>query len=326
MADGPFTKGLHQVGNGAWAYIQPNGSWCWSNAGLIVDGDDAMLVDTLSDLKLTQEMLDTMRQAVPAAAHIGMLVNTHANADHVYGNELVAGAEIISSDATLHEMGEFPPSVFQHLKDTAHELGEGGAYYAELFEPFDFSNITLTLPTRTFTGQLDLMVGRKPVKLVELGPAHSQGDTVVYLPEDRLVFAGDILFNGGTPISWAGPVKNWLKACDYLLSLDVDVVVPGHGPVTDKSAVVTMRGYLQYIYDETYKRYRAGLSPIEAAYDIPLGDYAKWDDADRLVVTVAALYGEFEGKETHGEFIPFFEQMSKMRRKLRSPERAAGTA
>ena len=255
---------------------------------------------------------------MPAAAHIRTLVNTHANADHVFGNELVAGAEIISSEAALHEMGELPPSVFQHLKDTAHELGEGGAFYYELFEPFDFSDIKLTKPTRTFTGELDLKVGRKPVKLVELGPAHSKGDIVVYLPEDRTVFTGDILFNGGTPISWAGPVSNWLKACDYLLSLDVDVVVPGHGPVTDKSAIVTMRGYLQFVYDETFKRYQAGMTPLEAAYDIPLGHYAKWDDADRLVVTVSALYGEFSGKDLHGDFIPFFAEMSRMRRKLKA--------
>lgn len=318
MAQWPFTKGLHQVGDGLWAYIQPNGSWCWSNAGLIVDGDDVMLIDTLSDLKLTREMLDAMRRAVPAAAHIRTLVNTHANADHVYGNELVVGAEIISSEAALHEMDETPPAMFQHLKDTAPEHGEGGAFFSELFAPFDFSGITLTKPTRTFTGELDLMVGRKPVKLVELGPAHSKGDIIVYLPEDRTVFAGDILFNGGTPISWAGPVSNWLKACDYLLSLDVDVIVPGHGPVTDKSAVVRMRGYLQFIYDETYKRYRAGMTPLEAAYDIPLGEYAKWDDADRLVVTVPALYGEFSGKEVHGEFMPFFAEMSRMRRKLKA--------
>ncbi len=323
MAQWPFTKGLHQVGEGVWAYIQPDGSWGWSNAGLVVDGDDTLLIDTLFDVKLTREMLDAMRHVAPAAAHIRTLVNTHANGDHVYGNELVAGAEIISSEATLHEMDEFPSSVFQHLKDTAHDLGEGGAFYAELFEPFDFSNIKLTKPTRTFKGELDIRVGRKPVKLVELGPAHSKGDIIVHLPDDGIVFTGDILFNGGTPISWAGPVRNWIKACDYVLGLNVDIVVPGHGPVTDKSAVVRMRDYLQYVYDEAYKRFKAGMPALEAAHDIPLGDYAKWDDAERIVVTVAALYGEFQGTETHGEFIPFFEQMSKMRRKLKASQRAA---
>ncbi len=156
--------------HGLWAYIQPNGSWCWSNAGLIVDGDDVMLIDTLSDLKLTREMLDAMRRAVPAAAHIRTLVNTHANADHVYGNELVEGAEIISSEAALNEIGETPPAMFQHLKDTAHEHGEGGAFFSELFAPFDFTGITLTKPTRTFTGELDLKVGRKPSSWWNWGP------------------------------------------------------------------------------------------------------------------------------------------------------------
>ena len=67
MAKWQFTKGLHDVGNGCHAYLQPDGGWGWSNAGLIVDGDKSLLVDTLFDLKLTREMLATMRDAVPAA-------------------------------------------------------------------------------------------------------------------------------------------------------------------------------------------------------------------------------------------------------------------
>src|SRR5262244_2644557 len=91
---GPYTKGLRDLGRGAYAWLQPDGSWGWSNAGLVVDGGRALLVDTLFDLGLTREMLDAMRAAVPAAAHIDTLVNTHSNGDHTYGNALVAGAEI----------------------------------------------------------------------------------------------------------------------------------------------------------------------------------------------------------------------------------------
>src|SRR6266851_8741316 len=95
-----FTKGLHDIGNGCYAYLQPTGSWGWSNAGLIVDSGQSMLVDTLFDLKLTREMLEAMRRAEPkATAQIGTLVNTHSNGDHCFGNELVTGAEIIASKA-----------------------------------------------------------------------------------------------------------------------------------------------------------------------------------------------------------------------------------
>jgi glyoxylase-like metal-dependent hydrolase (beta-lactamase superfamily II) len=87
MAAWQFTKGLHDIGNGLWAYLQPDGSWGWSNAGLITDGDQCLLVDTLFDLKLTGEMLDAMRAAAPVARRIPRVVNTHNNGDHVFGNQ-----------------------------------------------------------------------------------------------------------------------------------------------------------------------------------------------------------------------------------------------
>ncbi len=318
MANWQYTKGLHEVGSGLWAYLQPDGSWGWSNAGLIVDGDQTLLVDTLFDLKLTREMLDEMRRSVPAAEHINTLVNTHANGDHCYGNELVKGAQIVGSQATAEELEEFPPSAFHHLMLTARDSGEGGAFIEEVFRPFDFAGITLTKPTRTFTGELELRVGDKPVRLIEVGPAHTRGDTLVHLPQDKVVFTGDILFNEGTPIAWAGPVGNWIKACDLILGMDVDVVVPGHGNIADKRAVVAMRDYLQFVTDEALRRFEAGMSATDAAFDIPLGDYAKWSDAERIVVTVAALHAEYHGEQTKFTPVPLFEQMSKMRCKLRT--------
>jgi len=101
-----YTKGLHDLGRGCYSYLQPDGSWGWSNAGLIVDGEANLLVDTLFDLKLTREMLEQMRAAVPAARSIGRLVNTHSNGDHTFGNQLVKDAEIIASRACAEEMKE----------------------------------------------------------------------------------------------------------------------------------------------------------------------------------------------------------------------------
>ncbi len=112
MANWRFTKGLHDLGNGCWAYLQPDGGWGWSNAGLIADGGATLLVDTLFDLSLTGEMLGEMRRSVPAAARIDTLVNTHANGDHTFGHQLVEGAEIISSGACRAEMEGRTPEVF----------------------------------------------------------------------------------------------------------------------------------------------------------------------------------------------------------------------
>ena len=110
-----YIKGLHDIGGNNYAYLQPDGGWGWSNAGLIVDGDQNLLVDTLFDLKLTQGMLDTMRDAVPAAKSIKTLVNTHANGDHTFGNQLVNGAEIITTRETAEEMLERPPEGLKEI-------------------------------------------------------------------------------------------------------------------------------------------------------------------------------------------------------------------
>ena len=111
----PYTRGLHEVADGVSAYLQPDGSWGLSNAGLVVDGDASLLVDTLFDLRLTREMLDAMRRATPAAAAIDVVVNTHANGDHCWGNQLVRDAEIVSSSRCAEEMAELPPSILAEV-------------------------------------------------------------------------------------------------------------------------------------------------------------------------------------------------------------------
>ena len=93
----PYAKGVHYLGAGCFAYLQPDGTWGWSNAGLVADGGESLLVDTLFDLKCTREMLVALQAATPAAQPIGTLINTHSNADHTFGNQLVPGAEIIDS-------------------------------------------------------------------------------------------------------------------------------------------------------------------------------------------------------------------------------------
>jgi cyclase len=157
-----------------------------------------------------------------------------------------------------------------------------------------------------------LQVGNKAVQLIEVGPAHTLGDTLVYIPEDRVVFTGDILFIGGHPIMWAGPTSNWLRACDRILAMDVETIVPGHGPITDKKGVEQVKGYLQYIYDEVRKRYEAGMPVEEAARDIPLDRYASWSDGERIIVNVATIYRELSGDQTHPESIPLLAQMGSL--------------
>ena len=312
----PFTRGLHEVGARCYAWIQPDGGWGWSNAGLVVDGDESLLVDTLFDLNLTRTMLAAMRDAEPAATRsFDRLVNTHANPDHCNGNELVAEAEIIASKAAAEEMAGESPARLAAIMRQAPSMGETGEFLLESFGAFDFEGITQTLPTTTFQGDYQTCVGDKRVVLKQVGPCHTAGDILAYVPDDNLVFSGDVLFIRGHPILWAGPAANWIAACDYLLRLPVDVIVPGHGPVTDKRGVRAVRDYLVYVRDEAKVRFDAGLSVYDAAMDISLADFDSWGDAERIVVNVATLYREFGSSEQPGDPFQLMARIRKERAK-----------
>lgn len=132
------------------------------------------------------------------------------------------------------------------------------------------------------------------VILLDVGPAHTAGDTIVYCEQDRVVFTGDIVFAGGTPIMWEGPVQNWLAACHRILELGADLVVPGHGPVSPMARVQDMADYLEFVRQETV-RYDAGMNAQEASKDIDLGPFAHWPEAERIAVNVATIYRGLAG-------------------------------
>jgi glyoxylase-like metal-dependent hydrolase (beta-lactamase superfamily II) len=127
----------------------------------------------------------------------------------------------------------------------------------------------------------------------------------VYVPDAKTLYSGDILFVGSTPVMWAGPLENWLAALDRILEMDVEVIVPGHGPLTDKRGVQQVKTYWEYIYREVQPRYAAGLSAENAAYDIALSDdftgqpFALWNSPERLMTNVHALYRHLQGRTDH---------------------------
>jgi len=315
----PFRCGLEDLGNGLYAWMQPDGGWGWSNAGFIRDGDESLLVDTLFDEPLTAKMLAALRDATGIAPEgIDLLVNTHANGDHTHGNALVPHAEVIASTAAAREMTELTPAQLAQVKagGAAGKLGEAGEYFAEVFAPFDFAMARGRAPTRTFERRLDLRVGSKSVELHMLGPAHTTGDTLVWVPDDRVVFAGDLLFIDSTPVMWAGPVGNWLAACERILSFSADFIVPGHGPMTDAAGVRRVHDYLHYMNREARLRFDAGMMVEDAAADIALGEFRHWLSAERIAVNVDALYREYRGDASTPDMVHLFGMMARVRRLL----------
>ncbi len=308
-----YTTGLQELGDGAFAYLQPDGGWGWSNAGLIVADGASLLVDTLFDLSLTQRMLDSMT-AVTAGSPISTVVNTHANGDHCYGNQLLRGSEIIASNATAAEMAEVPAAMMAALNNAPGEIGE---LFRSFFGAFDFSGIEPCPPTRTFDHRLDIDIGGRVVELIEVGPAHTAGDTIVYLPDAMTVFTGDILFIGGTPIVWAGPLGNWVAACDLMLAMEIETVVPGHGPVTDKSGIAQVRDYLAFVDEQAAGHFAAGDDAWDAALAIARAigarpDVSNWGEFGRIAVNVETAYRSLDPTHATPDVIEQFRRMARI--------------
>ena len=288
----PYTRGLHQVADRVWAWTLPDGGYGWSNAGLVAGDGASLLVDTLFDLALTREMLTAMKPVTDRAPVTDALI-THSNGDHTHGNQLLDGSvRIIAAKGTAEEIAHGMPPEMLAMTQTAN-LGPVATPYArERFGHFDFSGIKVRNADETFDRELTIDVGGRQVNLLNLGPAHTAADSVVHVPEAGVLFGGDLLFIGCTPIVWAGPIANWVAACDTMIAMDAPIVVPGHGPVTDPDGIRAVRGYLAHVAEQAEAAYRRGLSWAEAADTIDLGEYATWLDAERVVVNVYRRYRE----------------------------------
>lgn len=139
---------------------------------------------------------------------------------------------------------------------------------------------------------------------------------MVWVPEDSVLFAGDILFIEGHPILWEGPVDNWIRALDRILDMDPAVIVPGHGPITDRRGVARLRDYFTTLKAEVQKRFDAGLDAVEAARDITLEGFETWGDAERLAVNVDTLYRGLRGAGQKPDVIDLFARMAELHRRM----------
>lgn len=305
-----FTGGLREVAPGVHAWLQPNGSWGESNAGLVVGDGASMLVDTLWDVRLTARMLRAMQPLVERAP-IATVVNSHSDGDHWWGNQLVAGSEIVATQAAAQIMAGQSPDEMRRFGRVGAALRLAGRvpvsypkrddvitigrFVGEVLDPFRFGDVRPTRPSRSFRGELALEVGGREVRLIEVGPAHTPGDLLVHVPDARTVLAADILFIGVTPVMWAGPVERWLAALERLIDSGAQTFVPGHGPVCGIAEIERLSHYWRWLESAARRRLAAGTSPAAVARELVLGDeiaargFADWLDPERAVISVRTI-------------------------------------
>ncbi|MBI2204239.1 MAG: MBL fold metallo-hydrolase [Candidatus Rokubacteria bacterium] len=282
-----WKNGLLEVGPGVFAYVQssgvdPRGDTGIANAGLIVGRDGAVAVDALMVPSMTRRLVAAIKKVTTKP--VAKLINTHHHLDHTGGNAFFKTAQIIATDKARGALEPgFPPvPLLQRFMPR---------FAAE------FPKLRVVLPTVTFQDRMVLYDGDREIQLWHPGtPAHTIGDSVVYLPKEKILFTGDLCFHYVTPLAFQGHVGHWIKALDRLLDFDADILVPGHGAIGTKQEARYVRDYLVLVRREAKKRFDAGLSPEEAARDIKLGPFRAWSDADRVLPNVMRCYAEFQGQ------------------------------
>lgn len=227
---------LEAMREGVFAYVQLDGGWGLNNAGFLVGSRGVTLIDTCFTERRTRALLSTIRSITDAP--IRTLVNTHHHGDHTHGNYLVPDATIIA-----HER-------------CREAVLETGLLAESMFPGVEWGEVEVAPPFVTFTDRLTIWVDDLRVELQFVGPAHTTNDVVAWLPEARVLFAGDLVFNGGTPFVLMGSVAGAITAVERLQGLEPEIIVPGHGPVCGPDVLEDQLAYLHFVEDLAGRRGR----------------------------------------------------------------------
>ncbi|GDY32006.1 MBL fold metallo-hydrolase [Gandjariella thermophila] len=273
---GPGT--LTELADGAYAYIQSPGGWCVSNAGVLRGRDGLVVIDTVATLGRAHAFRDTLEQL--GQGPVRFVVNTHHHGDHIFGNCVFAPpATVIAHDAARAE------------------IDKAGLGLQQLWPDVDWGEISLVRPHLTFPDRLELDLGPRIVELLHVGPAHTTNDIVAWLPDSRVLYAGDVAMKGVTPFVLMGSVTGSLRALTRLRQLGPSTIVCGHGQVCGPEVLDDNEEYLRWLLDVARAGVARGWTPLEAARRADLGAFALLLDPERILGNLHRAYVELVSPE-----------------------------
>ena len=275
MTDGPQ---MQRLAEGVWAYVQPDGGWMINNTGLVDDANGATSIDVTSTADRTRAYLSAAAEV--ASSPIRRVILTHSHPDHCNGASLLPDAEIIAHRRVADDL-RAPHRLAPHI-----------------FTPFAQGDVTPRLPTIVFDDQLTIAPEGRRVEVRHPGtPAHTTGDSYVWLPGERVLFTGDLVFHGGTPFALSGSPVGWLRTLEQMAALEPDIVVPGHGEVGGPELFAPVADYLRFLIDAAADARTRGLSPLEAARRLDLGRFAGLAEKERIVGNLHRAFAESDGAQ-----------------------------
>jgi glyoxylase-like metal-dependent hydrolase (beta-lactamase superfamily II) len=228
-------QGLTKLADNVYSYVDvknatPAESFA-ANAGIVVGRDGILVVDTLISAKEARRFISDIRKV--SEKPIKYVVDTHYHLDHAFGNCEFAtlGATIISQANDRKNLANKGEASLKNAKN--YGLTDA-----------DMAGTVITLPTITFTDRMTIDLGGETVELIYVAPSHTEGSALVYLPERKILFTGDVLFTDFHPFMGDGDVAGWAKTLDFILALDVTTIIPGHGPISGKKDIKEMKEYI----------------------------------------------------------------------------------
>ena len=267
-----------EVSEGVYAYIQPDGTWYLNNTGFLTSPQGVISIDATSTERRTRAYLEAIAKVL--SQPVRTLVNTHHHGDHTFGNCLFGGATIVAHERCRDEVLAFGPPA---------NTGR--------FSDVEWGDLPVAPPFLTYDTGVTLWSGDLRCYVRHVGtPAHTTNDSIVHVPERSVLFVGDLAFNGGTPFVLGGSVAGSIEVLEQTIRpLNATTIVPGHGAVCGPEVIDATIGYLRFVQDVARHGSDAGRTPLEAARDVDLGEYANLLDPERIVGNLHRAYAELAG-------------------------------
>ncbi|MFI6978091.1 MBL fold metallo-hydrolase [Embleya sp. NPDC050154] len=272
---------VQEVADGAYAYIQPDGTWWINNTGFLVGPEGVVAIDGCATEARTRTFLETIAKHTDAP--VRTLINTHHHGDHTNGNYLFESATIVAHENTRTEI-----------------LNLGIMEVESIWPGVGWGGVRAVPPFLTFTDGVTVYAGDLRAQVRHFGAAHTSNDSVVWLEEQGVLYTGDLIFNGGTPFLLMGSPAGYLEVLERVKQLGATTLVPGHGEVCGPEQIDYAIGYTNFVLETARKGLDAGLDPLSVARETDLGEYAALSDPERIVGNLHRAYAELNGVERAG--------------------------
>lgn len=259
------------------------GSVVNSNTTFIVSDEGVLVIDTRPNPDEALKVLKEIRKIT--SKPIKYVIYTHFHGDHVFGNQIFAEASAVIAQKNVRLFLE----------------GKTGEDHLALFKKLGtpgLEDTKIIIPNITYEKSLDIIFGRFNLELKHLGKGHTNSDTIIYIPGEKILIAGDLVFNRKIPFAGHAFISEWIKRLEYLEKIDANTIIPGHGDVGDRNIIKKMKQYLMELKSAVMERVKQGKTLEETREEVTrtMGKYSKWQNFHWLKGNIERAYKEFSGE------------------------------